>query len=81
MPVNVNVHGNIIGSPPKKCLLFQLKILSFPIEMYRDFSFFWKNVIKHTQPKLIMKVHESPWIFMEVHGLNGAFFMIFHEKS
>ncbi len=33
------------------------------------------------QLKLIMTVHECSWIFMEGHGLNGAFFMIFHEKS
>ena len=39
------------------------------------------DILIYTQLKLIMKVHECSWIFMEVHGLNSAFFMIFHEKS
>ena len=25
--------------------------------------------------------HESPWTFMVIHGLNGAFSMIIHEKQ
>ncbi len=50
------------------------------LQILQHLARFHKNTV-YPQLKLIMNVHESPWIFMEVHGLNGAFFMIFHEKS
>ena len=52
MQMSINMHCDIIGSPPKQSQLFNFKILSFPIEIYKNFLLFLINGIKHAHTRL-----------------------------